>query len=160
MSKILDVTLSMEVAKRIKSKATKCFDNAYKAALLIEESVYVQGFLVFASAPCEMVEYGWLELGDRIVDPTFPHLDRHMETLYYFPAQRLTVPQLMATIEESKEDYPEDDPLPVYGEAPYEYYGDVMLGGADYAAAFKDAEAKCREIEQTGEWGIGSGESG
>ncbi|AFY88527.1 MULTISPECIES: hypothetical protein [Chroococcidiopsis] len=160
MSKILDVTLSMEVAKRIKSKATKCFDNAYKAALLIEESVYVQGFLVFASAPCEMVEYGWLELGDRIIDPTFPHLDRHIETLYYFPAQRLTVPQLKATIEESKEDYPEDDPLPVYGEAPYEYYGDVMLGGADYAAAFKDAEAKCREIEQTGEWGVGSGESG
>ena len=149
MSKSLDVNLSMEVAERIKSKATQCFDNAYKAALLMEESVYVQGFLVFASAPCEVAEYSWLELGDRIVDPTFPHLDRHIETLYYFPAQRLTVPQLKATVEEAKEDYPEDDPLPVYGAAPYEYYGDVMLGGADYAAAFKDAEAKCREIEQT-----------
>lgn len=45
MSKALDATLSIEIAERIKSKATDCFENAYQAALLIEGAVYVQGFL-------------------------------------------------------------------------------------------------------------------
>lgn len=44
MSKPLDATLSREIAKSIKSKATDCFDNAYKAALLTEGAIYVQGF--------------------------------------------------------------------------------------------------------------------
>jgi hypothetical protein len=51
-----------------------------------------------------------------------------------------------AIVEESKEDYPEDDPLPIYGEAPYDYYGDVMLGGQEYLIAYQAAEAKCQEI--------------
>lgn len=58
----------------------------------------------------------------------------------------MSVKQLTAAIEEAQEDYPEDEPLPVYGAAPYEYYGDVMLGGADYAAAYAQAEAKSREL--------------
>jgi hypothetical protein len=49
-------------------------------------------------------------------------------------------------VEESKEDYQEDDPLPIYGEAPYDYYGDVMLGGIEYLTAYQAAQAKCQEI--------------
>jgi hypothetical protein len=144
MTKPLDETLSREIAARIKSQATKCFDNAYKAALATKGSIYVQGFLALAGAPYKPLEYSWIELEDRIVDPTFPHL--HKSELYYFPAQRLTVKKLKAIIEESKEDYPEDDPLPIYGDPPYEYYGDVMLGGSDYQNAYEQAEAKCREL--------------
>ena len=146
MTKPLDETLSREIAARINSKANKCFDNAYKAALSTKGAIYVQGFLALAGAPYKPLEYSWIELEDRIVDPTFPHLDK--SEIYYFPAQRLTVKKLKAIIEESKEDYPEDDPLPIYGEPPYEYYGDVMLGGSDYKNACEQAEAKCRELNQ------------
>lgn len=148
MSKLLDETLSIEIAKRIKSKANDCFDNAYKAALLTEGAMYVQGFITFAGEPYSPIEYSWIELDDRIVDPTLLHLNKNAQELYYFPAQRLTVEQLQATVEEAKEDYPDDDPLPVYGAAPYEYYGDVMLGGNDYLEAYKQAEAKSRELNK------------
>jgi hypothetical protein len=67
--------------------------------------------------------------------------------MWYFAAQSLSMKKLKAVIEESKEDYPEDDPLPIYGDAPYDYYGDVMLGGKEYLEAYKAAEAKCKEIQ-------------
>jgi hypothetical protein len=37
---------------------------------------------------------------------------------------------------------------PIYGTSPYEYYGDVMLGGKEYVAAYEIAEAKCKELNQ------------
>jgi len=98
--------------------------------------------------PYKPVEHSWIELGDRIIDPTLPYLNKNAQELWYFPAQSLNVKQLKAIIEESKEDYPEDDPLPVYGEPPYEYYGNVMLGGKSYLEAYQAAEAKCRELNQ------------
>ncbi|RUR76189.1 hypothetical protein ACF3DV_22580 [Chlorogloeopsis fritschii PCC 9212] len=148
MNKSLDEALSIDIGARIKSKAKKPFDNAYKAALATEGAIYVQGFLVIKGASYQPVEHSWIELGDRIVDPTLPHLHKKVEEIWYFPAQHLTVKRLKAIIEESKEDYPEDDPLPVYGEAPYEYYGDVMLGGKDYLKAYQEAEAKCVELNR------------
>lgn len=108
----------------------------------------MQGFLVYAHKPYRLIEHSWLEVDDCIIDPTLPHLNKKAADLSYFPAQRLTVKQLKAAVEEAKEDYPEDNPLPIYGTAPYEYYGDVMLGGKEYQDAFKAAEAKCREISQ------------
>ena len=148
MNQQLDVVLSTEMAKQIKSKAKTCFDNAYKAALATQGAMYVQGFLVFAGEPYEPAEYGWIEIDNRIIDPTLPHLHKNAQDLYYFPAQRLSVKQLKAAVEEAQEDYPDDDALPVYGEAPYEYYGDVMLGGSDYSAAYQAAKVKCKELNQ------------
>ncbi|MEH2349451.1 MAG: hypothetical protein V7K55_15960 [Nostoc sp.] len=152
MNKLLDETLSIETAERINSRASTPFDNAYKAALSTEGARYIQGFLAFVGKPYKPIEHSWIELGDasevRIIDPTLPHLNKNPQELWYFAAQRLTVKKLKAIIEESKEDYPEDEPLPIYGEAPYEYYGDVMLGGQDYLAAYQAAEAKCKEINQ------------
>lgn len=148
MTEVLDETLSREIATRIKSKAKKCFDNAYKAALATKGALYVQGFLAVPGAPYKPIESSWIELEGRIIDPTFPHLGRSAEEVYYFAAQRLSVNQLKAIVEESKEDYPEDDPLPIYGEQPYEYYGDLMLGGSEYQAAYSLAVAKCRELNQ------------
>ncbi len=148
MDKALDETLSVEVAQSIKSKARKPFDNAYKAALATEGATYVQGFLVIGRKSYKPIEHAWIELGDRIIDPTLPHLNKNNQEFWYFPAQSLTVKKLKAIIEESKEDYPEDEPLPIYGAAPYEYYGDVMLGGKDYLDAYKAAEAKSQEFNQ------------
>ena len=156
MDKPLDETVSLEIAKQIKSKAKNHFDNAYKAALAIEGAIYVQGFLAFAGKPYKPVEHAWIEvsdtadatLRDRLIDPTLPHLHKNAQELYYFPAHRLTVEELKAAVEEAKEDYPDDDPLPVYGKQPYEYYGDQMLGPQEYLDAYKLAEAKCKQLNQ------------
>lgn len=149
MSKPLDVTLSKEIAQRINSKATAPFENAYKAAAVTEGAVYVQGFLAIPGEPYIPIEHGWIELEDRIIDPTLPHMDENTVEIYYFPAHSLTVPQMLAAVEEAIEDYPDDDPLPIYGTSPYEYYGDVMLGGAEYAAAYAEAEVKCKELNKS-----------
>ncbi|MBE9190282.1 hypothetical protein IQ230_07895 [Gloeocapsopsis crepidinum LEGE 06123] len=146
MSKQLDETVSREIANNIKSKAKDSFDNAYKAALATEGALYVQGFLVLAAKPYRIIEHSWIELEEQIIDPTLPFLNHKAQDLYYYPAQQLTLKQLKAAIEEAQEDYPEDNPLPVYGAAPYEYYGDVMLGGAEYLAAYQAAEAKWKEL--------------
>jgi len=148
MSKSLDINLSTQIAKQIGSNPHKCFDNAYQAALLDNSYLYVQGFLVVGIEPYSIMEYGWIELDDAIIDPTFVSLSLDAQNLYYFPAQSLKVKHLKAVIDESKEDYPEDDPLPIYGNAPYEYYGEIMLGGKEYLAAYEAAEAKCRELSQ------------
>ena len=148
MNKPLDEALSVEIADRIKSKPETPFDNAYKAALATKGATYVQGFLAFAGQPYRPIEHSWIEIGDRIVDPTLPYMNKNTLDLWYFAAHSLTVKQLKAIIEESQEDYPEDDPLPIYGDPPYEYYGDVMLGGKDYMSAYQAAEAKCKELNQ------------
>lgn len=148
MTELLDEARSREIATSIKSKAKTCFDNACKAALATEGAIYVQGFLAAPGAPYKPIEYSWIEIDEKIVDPTFPHLGLQAEDIHYFRAQSLSLKKLKAILEESKEDYPEDDPLPIYGDQPYEYYGDVMLGGKDYQIAYDRALAKCRELNQ------------
>jgi hypothetical protein len=155
MNKALNETRSVEIAQSIKSKANQPFNNAYRAALATEKAKYVQGFLAMAEMPYHPIEHGWIELRETvddfvvtIIDPSLPHLHKTAQELWYFAAQSFSIKELKAIIEESKEDYPEDDPLPVYGDAPYEYYGDVMLGGQEYLTAYQAAEAKCQELQQ------------
>lgn len=148
MSKPLEENLSKEIAEQIKSKAKNSFDNTYKAALLHNNATYVQGFVVGVGKPCKPIEHSWLEFDEYLIDPSLPHLNRKAGELYYFPAQKLSVKQLKAAIEEAQEDYPEDPPLPVYGDTPYQYYGDVMLGGRDYQVAYEEALAKCRDLNK------------
>lgn len=146
MNKLLDATLSIEVGQSLKKLAKNAFENAYKAALLHPECTYVQGFLVVAGESLPPIEHSWIELDNNVVDPSFTLLDKKAEELYYFPAHSLSVKKLIAAVEEAKEDYPEDNPLPVYGAMPYEYYGEVMLGGKDYQAAYEAALAFSQEI--------------
>jgi hypothetical protein len=146
--KPINESISNTLAQTVKSKAKTPFDNAYRAALATEGASYVQGFLVFAGQPYKPVEHAWIETAEEIFDPSLPHLKQKVEGLHYFAAQSVSVKKLKAIVEESKEDYPEDDPLPIYGSSPYEYYGNIMLGGKEYQAAFKAAEAKCKELNQ------------
>jgi len=146
MKKLLDATLSIQVGQSVKKLAKNAFENAYKAALVHLGCTYVQGFLVVAGESLPPIEHSWIELDNNVVDPSFSLLDKKAEELYYFSAQRLSVKQLIAAVEEAKEDYPEDNPLPVYGGMPYEYYGEVMLGGKDYKTAYEAALAFSQEI--------------
>jgi hypothetical protein len=84
MNKLLDETLSREIAKTIKSKAKKPFDNAYKAVLITEGAKYVQGFLVFAGQPYKPVEHGWIEVNNVIIDPTLPYLPKKSPGILLF----------------------------------------------------------------------------
>lgn len=149
MSKPLDEARSRELAQQVKSKAKAPFENAHRAALAVSGAQYVQGFLVLGNRS-KPLEHAWIELEDCILDPSLPFLNQPVETFQYFPVQRLTVKQLKAAIEEAKEDYPDDPPLPIYGAAPYEYYGDVMLGGRDYQQAFEAAQRQCQKSNQNG----------
>jgi hypothetical protein len=146
MNKPLDEVRSHELAEQVKSKAQTPFENAYRSALATKGSLYVQGFLVMAKRPRKPIEHGWIEVENGILDPNLPFLNSKVQDLYYFPAQYLTVKHLKAAVEEAKEDYPDDDPLPIYGTEPYEYYGDVMLGGKEYLEAFQAAQAWCGEL--------------
>jgi hypothetical protein len=146
MTPALDVAQSQEIAKQIKSKAKQPFDNAHKAVQAINDAAYVQGFLVFKGPGAKPVEHAWLQSGEAIIDPTFALLNCAAADTFYFPAQQISAAQLQALIDEAQEDYPEDDPLPIYGSMPYDYYGDVMMGGPEYTAAFEAAQAKCREL--------------
>ncbi|NEQ26399.1 MAG: hypothetical protein F6K28_46685 [Microcoleus sp. SIO2G3] len=141
MMSSLDQAASIELAKQIGAKADRSFDNAYRAVLAIENATYVQGFLVTPMS-LEPIEHGWIEVDDRILDPTLPHLPAP-DALQYFPAQRLSLKKLKAAVEEAQEDYPEDESLPVYEAAPYAYYGNVMLGGQDYLDAYEAAKSHC-----------------
>jgi hypothetical protein len=145
MEKVLDVARSRELAQELSSKAKVPFENAYAVIQVMPEAEYVQGFLAFPGAPFAPIEHAWLETAEQILDPSFPFLQKKAENLY-FAAQRLNLKALQAAIEEAEEDYPEDEPLPIYGATPYDYYGDVMLGGQEYTAAFAAAQAKCREL--------------
>jgi hypothetical protein len=148
LNKPVDEALSNSMAKQVSSKAKSPFETAYKAALIIKDVVYVQGFLSFEGQPFRPIEHSWVEFSDRIIDPSLPHLGRKTADLYYFPAQELTLKKLKVAIEEAKEDYPEDEPLPIYGSQPYEYYGDLMLGGKEYLVAYEAAVVKCKELNQ------------
>lgn len=146
MNQPLDEARSVDLCQQIKGKATTPFDNAYRAAIATPGATYVQGFIALSSQPAQVMEHGWLEVEEQIVDPTLPHLKKLAPELYYFPVQRLSLKQLKAAVEEAQEDYPDDPPLPVYGTQPYEYYGDVMLGGKDYLNAHQAAVAKSQEL--------------
>lgn len=145
----LDEARSQQIGKAVK-KAKGPFEYAMAAAIALEtddpEVLYVQGFVVSAGA--QPAEHAWVELEDCRIDPNMRFLKKTPQELFYFPAHWLTVEDLKEAIEEAKEDYPEDDPLPIYGKMPYEYYGDVMLGGKVYQEAYEAAKAKARELNR------------
>lgn len=159
----LDTVRSQSLGKAIASKPNTPFDNAANAAIALFEELgeseaselcYVQGFLVVPGDPFKPIEHAWVEIEteDAVtrIDPNFRHLKKQANELAYFPAHYLTVPDLQSDLEEAKEDYPEDPPLPIYSAMPYEFYGDLMLGGKPYQVAFDAAQAKCKELNRPG----------
>ncbi|QQE67537.1 hypothetical protein GFS31_42500 (plasmid) [Leptolyngbya sp. BL0902] len=147
MPPTLNEALSLAMAKQIKGKAGAPFDNAHRAVITLTGATYVQGFVVVNNGQDEPIEHAWIELGNDIIDPTLPHINKTQQDIDYFPAQSLSIKALKASIEEAQEDYPDDPPLPIYGAPPYEYYGDVMLGGKDYANAYQAAVLKSKALK-------------
>lgn len=83
--KLLNESLSLQVAQTIKSQAKKPFENAYKALLVTDGAKYVQGFLVLTGHPYKPIEHAWIELEDVIIDPSFAYLQRKSRKYLVFP---------------------------------------------------------------------------
>jgi hypothetical protein len=150
-SKPLDPVRSKQIAQQIKANPKLNFENSYKAALQLEDSLYVQGFMITIGKSNKSKEqfkvqikeqpkeYSWLELDDCLIDLNLPN--GNIDNRFYFAAQKLSLNQLKIAIAAAKEDYPDDSPLPIYGKEPYQYYGDQLLGGEEYQAAYQAAVA-------------------
>lgn len=147
MDKPLNLELSKQIAQQVKVIPKQMFENTHKAALKLENALYTQGFLVAMGKFPKPKEHSWLELSDCLIDVNLAkeNLKENQAERFYFPAQQLSLNQLKIAIAEAKEDYPEDSPLPIYGNEPYEYYGDVLLGGKEYQIAYEAAMQKCRQ---------------
>ena len=79
----LDKTLSDRIADSIDVDPRDCWHNAWLAlvCLQLHSALYVEGWVVADSL---LIEHAWIEVGNRIVDPT---LYRRKTT--YFPGMRL-----------------------------------------------------------------------
>jgi hypothetical protein len=135
--------IAQQIAKQSKLIPKLIFENTHKAAFIVADSLYTQGFVVNLGKSSKPQEHSWLELDHFIIDLGLTKLN--LDSRLYFPAQQLNLTELKAAIAEAEEDYPEDSPLPIYGSQPYDYYGELLLGGKDYTIAYNAAMARCSQ---------------
>ena len=71
--------------KRVRVRKRQCFKNAFNVVFYCPEhrsATYVEGIVIPAKQPL-LIEHGWLEIDNKIVDPTLT--DSHWT---YFPGLR------------------------------------------------------------------------
>jgi hypothetical protein len=81
-----DVVESVRVGKAVRAQSKRCYWNAVRAIQTLPEyqdADYVEGFAVRLSPVRFPFEYGWLEKGGKVIDPTMPE-----EDLRYFAGLR------------------------------------------------------------------------
>jgi hypothetical protein len=106
----VDRALSKRIAQRSKAEYEQCYHAACYALLDCSElsiGRYVEGYTVDEAGL--ILGHGWIELGDKIVDPT-----AYERTLTYFPGLRFSRSQAweaMATV--PKPEYVRED-LPIF----------------------------------------------
>ena len=77
---IKNKTESLRVAQQINAVEKKCFYNAFRTLTELAEysdAIYVEGIAIAPSGL--IIEHGWVEQDDQIVDPTIPDAD----TVYF-----------------------------------------------------------------------------
>jgi hypothetical protein len=84
MRKNLALSEALKKDKRVRARKRQCFKNASNVVSYCPEfaATYVEGIVVRPGLPL-IVEHGWLEIDNQIVDPTLT--DAH---LTYFPGLR------------------------------------------------------------------------
>ena len=122
-----DKVASAAWAGKVKAQMKACWANAVKAVKRGPDNlVYVEGFASLAKFNGIVVEHGWVEDGETIIDPTLPEADAE-----YFPGVRYT----KAQVKELSKDR----------EPPFVWGGDGGFGGysnKDYKAAHDLAWSK------------------
>jgi hypothetical protein len=84
--KTKDKTESARVRRFVRAKPKQCYLNAFRAIQQVAgyaHADYVEGLAVMGKVL--VIEHGWIERDDIIVDPTLPQDD-----LNYFPGLRFT----------------------------------------------------------------------
>jgi len=86
----LDRETSTRVARRIRARFRRCWHNAAQAVHhLGDEARYVEGWVVVNRIAPLVIEHGWCEAGERIIDPTYtPYVSTLEPPVAYFPGLR------------------------------------------------------------------------
>jgi hypothetical protein len=100
----LDLELSGWVAKRIRARARRCWQNATcGVGLLGPGARYVEGWVVVNGGNPTVIEHGWCEAGKAIVDPSYaPNITQTHPPLSYWPGMRFTAKEAEAALGKGK----------------------------------------------------------
>lgn len=99
-SPLLDREASVLVARRIRAQYRRCWRNAAVAlSHLGSGAVYAEGWIVVERAAPLVIEHGWCETAEGIIDPTYtPYVSNLEEPLAYFPGMQLQSHQVSAAL--------------------------------------------------------------
>jgi hypothetical protein len=86
----IDHETSISVARRIRARFRRCWHNAARAVHHLGEGAqYVEGWVVVNRVSPLVIEHGWCEASQRIVDPTYtPYVSTLEPPLAYFAGLR------------------------------------------------------------------------
>jgi len=63
------VDRSVELAEKVQAQYRECYGNAFRALPLIDQGVYVEGFMWGGDLPFP-IEHGWIGTDEGVIDPT------------------------------------------------------------------------------------------
>lgn len=104
MNQEIDYQLSQQAAELIQAKSKECWRNAILAQQHYPDAIYVEGCIVWNGL---VIEHGWLELENRIVEPTLARrLNMDLEPPQYFAGVRYTVEEALDALGEANGELP------------------------------------------------------
>lgn len=96
----VNVERSIEVGRRIQAEPKECWKNSILAIMSIDElenATYCEGVVTFLGI---VIEHGWLELNDEIIDPTWYLIrDEEDDQVRYFQGERYTKTDIEVAID-------------------------------------------------------------
>lgn len=99
-----DAELSAQIARHIRARYRRCWTNAAcSVRLLGEKGHYVEGWVVVNRFHPIVIEHGWCEVDNRIVDPTYTPVVSQLEPpIAYFRGTRYSAAEAEAALERGK----------------------------------------------------------
>ncbi len=148
---MIDIDLSSTIAKRVSATHSNCWDNAYEGLRYLPEALYVEGWVVMAKGK-RVIEHGWLEYSDKIIDPTLilSHSPAELETTAYYPGARYTKSEAAKIKIERKGDLPLIWAYGWGGEDCPEYVAAFEQAAAFAGAAHKKIEPSASDLIMVG----------
>lgn len=99
-----DVERSAQIAKQVRARYRRCWTNAAcSVRLLGERGQYVEGWVVVNRFHPIVIEHGWCEVDNRIIDPTYTPVVSNLEPpLAYFSGLRFAAAEAEAAIDRGR----------------------------------------------------------
>lgn len=100
----IDYQRSQQAAELIQAKPKECWRNSVLAQQNYPSAAYVEGYIVWDGL---VIEHGWLELENRIVEPTLVNrINTDTAPPIYFAGVRYTVDEALDALGESEGELP------------------------------------------------------